>query len=314
VAVTALHAVATYLPERRVPIADLAGQLDLTPLQIEMFQRFHGLDRVSVDPEAGLLDLLLAAVGRLDALRGREHQVRYVLHARSFAVVVPYPANPVHELCDRLGLRQAQAFAVTHHACASGLLAIDLAGRLLAADGRPDALALVLAGEKAFTRDAQLLPETSIFGEGASACLVAASGEHDRVLSYATRARGDFDDEATGFDDDGTRYQREYLGSLAGAVQTALDRAGLGLADIELILPHNVNTVSWRRLARMLGIPVGKILLDNVGVAGHIFCADAFVNYQTARERDLLSPGDRYLIAAAGAARGATFSAMVLEH
>jgi 3-oxoacyl-[acyl-carrier-protein] synthase-3 len=56
------------------------------------------------------------------------------------------------------------------------------------------------------------------------------------------------------------------------------------------------------------------VLLDNVPVSGHVFCADAFLNYQTARERGLLHPGDRYVVAAAGAGRGATFSAMVFEH
>jgi 3-oxoacyl-[acyl-carrier-protein] synthase III len=309
--VTALVAVATYLPERRVPIEELADQLGLRPLQIEMFQRFHGLAEVPLEPGGTVLDLLLAAATRLDALRGREHQVRYVLHARTFPVVAPYPHNPVHELCARLGLDHAVAFTVTHHACASGLLAIDVAGRLLADEGRSDALALVLAGEKAFTRDARLLPETSIFGEGAAACLVRGTGDRDRVLSYATALHGEYDDEAAG---DPLRYQREYPGRLAGVVCAAVERAGLTLADVSLILPHNVNTVSWRRLAKTLGIPAGRVLLDNVAPAGHIFCADAFLNYQTAVAGGRLAPGDRYLVAAAGAGLGAAFSAMLFEH
>jgi 3-oxoacyl-[acyl-carrier-protein] synthase-3 len=56
------------------------------------------------------------------------------------------------------------------------------------------------------------------------------------------------------------------------------------------------------------------VVLDNVPKLGHVFCADAFINYQTARERGLLRPGTRYLVVAAGAARGAAFSAMVFEH
>jgi 3-oxoacyl-[acyl-carrier-protein] synthase-3 len=80
--VTALEAVATYLPDQRVPIENLASQLGLTPMQIKLFKRFHGLAEVHRDPGGTLLDLLLAAATRLDALRGREHQVAYVLHAR----------------------------------------------------------------------------------------------------------------------------------------------------------------------------------------------------------------------------------------
>jgi len=55
-------------------------------------------------------------------------------------------------------------------------------------------------------------------------------------------------------------------------------------------------------------------VIDNIGVLGHVFCADMFINYQTARERGLLQPGDRYLAAAVGAGGGATFAAMVFEH
>jgi hypothetical protein len=62
---------------------------------------------------------------------------------------------------------------------------------------------------------------------------------------------------------------------------------------------------------RSLVVDAGA-LLDNVPVTGHAFCADAFINYETAAQRGLLRHGDRYIIAAAGL--GATFSAMVFEH
>lgn len=308
---TAIVSVATYLPSHRVPIGDLAGRLDLSPMQVRIFQRYHELSTVPMEPDGTLLDLLLAAVDRLAGLRGHEHRIRYVLHARSFAVVAPYPVDPLHELCRLRGLDHAIAFAVNHHACATGLLALDVAGRLLTADGDPDGLALVLTGEKAFTRDAQLVPETTVFGEGASACLVNAGGDRDRLLAYAVALRGEFDDELS---DDPARYQQEYPASLAEAITAAVAEAGLRLDDIGLILPHNVNALVWRKLCRRIGFPASRVLLENVPTAGHVFCADAFVNYQTARERGRLRPGDHYLVAAAGAARGATFSAMVFEH
>ncbi|MFD0746840.1 3-oxoacyl-[acyl-carrier-protein] synthase III C-terminal domain-containing protein [Phytohabitans flavus] len=220
------------------------------------------------------------------------------------------PAQPLDTMCRLLGLDRAVAFTVTHHACATGLLAIDLAGRLLA-ESPPDSLALVVAGEKAFTYDARVVPETSVFGEGASACLVGRDGPRDRLLAYAANQRGDFDDEVT---TDIGRFQEEYQASLMAAIHTAVERAELALGDIDLVLPHNVNIVAWQRLCRRIGYPVDRVLLDNVPLTAHVFCADAFVNYQTARTRGLLRPGDRYLVAAAGAGRGATFSAMVFEH
>jgi len=314
---TALEAVSVYLPPVRIPIESLAGPLGLTGMQVKLFRRFHGLREVGRDPDASLPRLLLKAAAGLDALRGQEHRVRYVLYARTMPVVAPYPVNPLHEVCRALGLDHALAFTVTHQSCAGGLLAIDMAGRLLAADtaegqdGQAGPLALVLTGEKAFTREAQMFADTTIFGEGASACLVSAFGARDRMLSYASSVRGDFDSD-TGAND--ARLQREYRPSLAGVMRQALDEAGLTLDDIRVVLPHNVNLVTWQRMCLLLKFPRDRVVLDNIPTSGHVFCADVFANYQTACERGLLQPGDRYLAAAVGAGGGATFAAMVFEH
>jgi 3-oxoacyl-[acyl-carrier-protein] synthase-3 len=234
------------------------------------------------------------------------------LYARGIPVVTPYPDNPLHQVCRVLGLHNAIAFTVTHQACATGLLAVDIAGRLLAGDGDPDALALVLAGEKTFTRDARIVPDTSVFGEGAAACLVSADGPRDRLLAYAANVRGDFDGRLIENPELLNRFQREYHELLAEVILTALDRAGRTLDDVRIILPHNVNVVSWKRLCKRVGFPMDRVVLDNVPITGHNFAADAFINYRTAADRDLLHAGDIYVIAAAGL--GATFSAMVFQH
>ncbi|GAA1742924.1 3-oxoacyl-[acyl-carrier-protein] synthase III C-terminal domain-containing protein [Luedemannella helvata] len=308
---TAIEAVAVHLPERRVPIESLADELGLTTMQLKLFRRYHRLAEIRQQPQGDLADLLCAAVANLKALAGREDQVRYVIHARTFPVVSPYPHNPLHQVRDRFGLDRASSFTVTHQACASGLLALDVAGRLLAADPDPDARALVLTGEKTFTHEARLVPETSVFSEGSAACLVSADGPRDRMLAYAVNLRGEFDGD---HEDTAARFQREYHSSLADAIDAAVAEAGLNLDQIDVMLPHNVNAVVWSKLCRRIGYPSERVLLDNVPVTGHMFCADAFVNYTTAQAAGLLRPGGHYLIAAAGSGRGATFSAMVLTH
>ncbi|HEV2887902.1 MAG TPA: 3-oxoacyl-[acyl-carrier-protein] synthase III C-terminal domain-containing protein [Jatrophihabitans sp.] len=307
---TALAAVASYLPETRVPIEDLAEELEISDREVRVFRRFHGLGTVCRDAGT-LLDLLSAAASNLTELRGNEHRVRYVVYGRGTPAALPYPLNPLHELCATLGLEKAMAFTVTHHACATALLAIEVAGRLLADDGDPDALALVLAGEKAFTRDTQVIPETSLFGEGSGACLVSMAGPRDRLLCYVTHQRGDFDptvDEPAAL----ARFSKEYSDCVAQVMLAAVDKAGLNLGDIALVLPHNVNEVSWRRVCRLLGYPVRQVLLDNVPLTGHCFAADGFINYRTAADLGLLRPGEHYLLVAAGL--GAVFSAMVFRH
>jgi 3-oxoacyl-[acyl-carrier-protein] synthase-3 len=302
--------IGTYLPEGRVTIEELGATFGLSTMQVRVFRKYHKLGEALRDPGGSLVDLLRHAVDALAMTPQHRARIRYVLYARTFPVTVPYPHNPLHELCRAVGLAHAQAFAVSQQACASGLLALDLAGRLLASEA-PDALALVLAGEKAFTGETQFIPETSMFGEGASACLVSADGDRDRQLSFVARLRGEFDGE---LDDVAAEFQRIYHDALGEAVTAAVEQAGLTLDDIAVILPHNVNRVAWQRACKRIGFPLERVVLDHVTTAGHLFCADAFVNHQTAVRRELLHPGDHYVIAAAGAGRGATFSAMVFQH
>lgn len=309
---TALEAVSSFLPPTRVPIGDLAGRLDLTERQVKMFRRYYGLDTVCMYPEGTLTDLMLAAADKLTALRGREAQVRYVVQARTMEGAAPYPISPLHEVRHALGLAHATAFTVTQHACASGLLALDMAGRLLAADGDPDALALVFAGEKAFTRAVQLIPGTTVMGEGSAAFLVRHGGPKDRMLAYATRTHGQFSGGLLLEPGRAEEFEDLYLDALQEVIEAAVSRAGITLGELDLVLPHNVNRLSWVRLCKQMGYPIDRVLLDNVPRTGHCFGADSFINYVTAAELGRLHTGDRYLMAAVGL--GATFSATVFQH
>ncbi|MDF9878613.1 3-oxoacyl-[acyl-carrier-protein] synthase III C-terminal domain-containing protein [Cellulosimicrobium cellulans] len=315
---TTLVDVGAHVPATRVPIRDLADELGLDHLELGVFERFFGLREVCTAPDESLTDLLVAAARAVPGLAGNEHRVRYVLGARTIATVAPVGVNPLHDAADRLGLDHAVVWTLTQHACASALLAVDVAGRLLAADGDPDALALVLTGEKAFSPGSRLIEGTTIMGEGTAAVLVAADttgGVSARVgspvLSYATRTLGEYHQVPLP-DDLAGPFGVAYTEVLAEVVVEAVERAGLTLDDLALVLPHNVNRVSWRRLCSRLGLPIARVRLDDVPVTGHCFGADSFIGYAAARAEGRLRPGDPFLMVAVGL--GATFSAMVLRY
>ncbi|PPF42353.1 3-oxoacyl-ACP synthase [Pseudoclavibacter sp. AY1F1] len=313
---TAVLEVARAIPDGRAEIADLAPELGIDDLQLGVFHRYFGLKRVCVAQENSYVDMLTQAGDALELLRGNKHRVRYVIGARTLATVAHPDENPLHEVAERLGLGHALVFTLTQHACASALLAVDLAGRLLAADASPDALALVLTGEKAVSPESRTIAGITVMGEATAACLVAADlrdepRSADRVLSYATRTLGEFHqlplphELAAG-------YGNQYVPVLVEVIREALDSAGLEVLDLARILPHNVNRISWKRACRMLGYPLTQVHLENVPELGHCFGADTFINYVDVHRDGLLRPGDHYLMASVGL--GSTFSAMVFEY
>jgi 3-oxoacyl-[acyl-carrier-protein] synthase-3 len=308
-----LAAVHAYLPAHTFPVRECLAAYGFSDNQIRLHERFYGFSQIRLDPDGDLTDLLVSAVSGMPELHGREHQVRYVLHARTMPVVAPYPLNPLHDATTRLGLGHAIAFSVTQHACASGLLAVELAGNLLAGDGDPDALALIIAGEKAFTASARVIVGTGVMGEGAAAVLVRGNGSRDRVLAYAVDTHGQFSAGPWMSEPVSAEFREAYPGLLAGVIRTAVERAGLTVDDLALIMPHNVNRISWLRTLRQLGIKgTDRLLLDAFPDMGHCFGADSFIGYDIARRQGRLRPGDRYLMTAVGL--GATFAAMVLVH
>jgi 3-oxoacyl-[acyl-carrier-protein] synthase-3 len=175
------------------------------------------------------LQSLVTVASKLESLAGAEDRVRYVVRAKTMPISQVYPDSPVRQASDVLGLSHATSFTVTDHACASGLLAVDMCGMLLAADGDPDALALVLLGEKAFTHIARAIPDVAVMGEGFAAVLVSAggTGNADKLLGYATRTHSDAAGSLAMTPAQAEKFRLSYHDALAEVVHAALGVAGL---------------------------------------------------------------------------------------
>ncbi|MFE3323810.1 3-oxoacyl-[acyl-carrier-protein] synthase III C-terminal domain-containing protein [Streptomyces sp. NPDC059176] len=308
---TSLLEVSTHWP-RQVSLADLQDALGLTDREMRRYGRGFGLSEICWDDTMPEKDILLAALDKLSLLRGQEDRVRYVIRPRTQRSPSPYPDSVLQQVRREAGLGHARTFAVTEHACASGLFAIDLAGMLLAEDEDPDALALVLVGEKAYSRVAHHLLGMGVTGEATSAVLVSSGGPRDRVLGFAVRTAAVGEPSMVMSEEGGAAFRELYGDVLVETVGAALADAGTAMGDVSLVLPHNVNRVAWVRMADRLGVPVDRIFLDNIPRTGHCFGADPFLNYATVRELGRLNPGDRYVMISVGL--GASFAALVVEH
>jgi len=309
--VTAIAAVSGYVPPL-VPISALSGQLGLTAGELARFERWYGFSQVARAPERDEASFLLRAARGLSPLRGREQDVRYVVRARTMLTATPYPIQPLEAVQQDLGLTRSVAFNLGHHLCASGLLAVDLVGRLLTEDGDQDALALILAGDLVFTPRMGLIPGSAVTSEAAAAILVTANGDRDTVLGYASRTHGEFYADLIPTGPGSKELAQVYIGALAEVITRAVTQAGLDLTEIALILPHHVNRLSWIKVCQALAYPVERVFLDNQASLGHCFAADAFLNLGSSASSGRLRRGDHYLMVAVGL--GATFAAMALRH
>jgi 3-oxoacyl-[acyl-carrier-protein] synthase III len=234
-----------------------------------------------------------------------------LIHAHTSKVITRFGHSIVRSIKEELGLFNAMAFGTSLNNCASTLNALEMAGVLLA-DETEDARAIVITGEMAFTPTVQVIPNTSITGDASSAALLRYKGHKNKLISLEMCTDGRF---ARGIWLDAHEiqlFEKTYAPSLAKVIRNAVEKAHLKLTDIKLILPHNVNLISWARTAKQLPFDYQKIYLKNVKRYAHCFGSDILINYVDAHQEGCLKPGDYFLMATVGL--GATFAAAVFQH
>jgi 3-oxoacyl-[acyl-carrier-protein] synthase-3 len=311
---TTVERIEAFTPERSVPIENFTESLGVNRHQVKMFRRVHGFDQVRDDPDLGLFDLVARSGRALLATVADRAAVRYLIYAHTVLTVTPAQFDAATEIRDRLDLPGADAFAVTNQYCASGFAALDVASELLRADGDPNARALVVMGEKPFTPMIRLVANTTIIGEASAACLVGiGDGSAGEIIrSYVANTVGVFRPGVRLPPEVLKQFNDSYVDLLAGVMREALDKAEVDLADIALVVPHNVSKLLWVRTIDKLGLPRERVYLDTIPVYSHCCCVDPFLNFALLRDAGRLVDGGLYLLTTVG--MGASYAAMVVEH
>jgi len=253
-----------------------------------------------------------AARGLIEQSGIEPRKVRWLIHTHTGTqLTVPGDAMLVR-VCRRLGLPpDTVAFGMTENNCASTISALRLIERLLAT-ADDESHAILVVADTAFTPTLQLIPNASITGDGAVACLLSRRGPGHRVLASRLDVHGQHARCLWELDEDRAEFDAEYPHRVIRCMEGALRDAGLTWSDVRCVLPHNINTYSWRRIAREAGIPIGLVYLDQVPRMAHCFGADTFINLAIADREGRFSPGDNLLLVTVGL--GAVFGAAVVRY
>lgn len=308
--VASIRDIGVYKPPA-VSLDDRQVALGLTDVELRRYKRGFGFDNVCFDPAETEVGLLRKAVGVLPEFPRVADRVRFVIRPRTIRSPSPYPQNPLQDVRRGLGLAHAQAFSITDQACASGLLALQLAEDLLADLNEPDALALILAGEKTYGPTTQLIPGVAVLGEAAAAVLVGRSPGPNQMIGYAADTVAISGSGLTMTDAALGEFGGIYSQSLLRVIAAALDAAGVSAQDLAWYLPHNVSKIVGIRMGRTLGLDPSRIHTANIAETAHCFSADTFINLDSVMADGDIAEGDLFLVTSVGI--GATFAAAVFR-
>jgi 3-oxoacyl-[acyl-carrier-protein] synthase-3 len=303
--------IGTCRPRQRT-VEELSDELGFSAADARRFRRGAGYDRVCVAPDRSEADLLVEAIEAVPGIDELRERVTWLVRARTVRFGSPWPDRPVAEVCERAGLGNARAFTVSDHACASGMFATDLAVQLLTDDGDPDAVAIVLTGEKTYGRASRVIPRIALLGEATAAVAVSlGSGSHE-LLGYASR-QVPIGGASLALDEvSAPLFTRIYDGEVGGVIGRALAEANADTSELQRYLPHNVGRIVSVRTGLSVGLCQEQIDHGTLAETGHCWSADNFMSIDAAQRDRRLTPGDIVLLTAVGL--GATFAAMVCRY
>lgn len=300
------------LAKNRESIVTAAKRLKIDEQETQLFLKLYGLNTISIDLTITVDSLIMSAIRKCLATTSiRNSKIKYIIYAHTATHNTPFGKSILRTVQRELQLNQAISFGCSMNKCGSIFVAFQIAQQLFTKLSSEDYI-LIITGDVTFTEILQYIPGTTIMGDSACAVLLANSGDINKLMSIhvtidGTYARGIWDNYDTK-----QLFELNYTHNLANTINHAILKANLTIEDIALILPHNVNTLSWYHIIKLLKINKDRVFLDNIPQLGHCFGSDPFINYHDAFFASRIKRQDYVLFATVGL--GATYAAMIVQH
>jgi 3-oxoacyl-[acyl-carrier-protein] synthase-3 len=300
-----------YLPPR-VELAAFATATGMPESRIELYSKTHGLRAIHVaEAKDGPLEMATKAVSKLLSEQELDSlAVDAIVVYHTMWLLSLEPKTLVGELQNRLGLKHAFGFSIGGQHCASFLAALRVARNMIMAGSAQN---VVLVGTDSFLGSLKReVPNITLQGEGASAALIQAGCERNRVLCIGTHTDGSFHKGIMATQKEWERFHLAYYIASKRLIKQTLQRLSLSMDDIALIIPHNTNRSNCKRIASILNVSEKKVFVDNIERCGHICSSDLVINLTDANRAGTLRKGDYFLMFTVGL--GAVWACAVMQH
>ncbi len=198
-------------------------------------------------------------------------------------------------------------------ACSGFVYGLSLAhGQILAGADR-----VLLIGSETLSRFVDWEDRTTavLFGDGAGAVVLEGSDKPGGLLSWSLAADGSLE-HLLSCDLPGTIFMkgrevfRKAVDAMMSACDEALERAGLTIDDIDLLIPHQANTRIISTAAQRMGVPPEKVV-EVLSWTGNTSSASIPTAMVDAIDNGRVKAGDRLLLVGFGA--GMTSAGAILE-
>jgi 3-oxoacyl-(acyl-carrier-protein) synthase III len=299
-----------YRPRRRVTNHDLAQMMDTNDEWIQ--SRVGIAERRWASEDETLVEMAVAAGGKAIAASGLAPDEFDLVIVASASLRAPIPGiGP--QVAYKLGIPRPGSFDL-NAGCAGFCYALGVANDNIVAGSSRNAL---VVGVERLTDVTNLEDRTTavIFADGAGAAVVGASDEPG-IGPVAWGSDGDQYNAieiAAGSSTMTMAGQAVYRWATTKLTETlveAMEKAGVGPADIDVFAPHQANLRIVESMTKRLGFPESTVIARDIVQSGNTSAASVPLALTALLESGEAKSGDLALVLGYGA--GLTFAGQVL--
>ena len=300
----------SYRPRRRVTNHDLAQMMDTNDEWIQ--SRVGIAERRWASEDETLVEMAVAAGGKAIAASGLAPDEIDLVIVASASLRAPIPGiGP--QVAYKLGVPRPGSFDL-NAGCAGFCYALGVANDNIVAGSSRNAL---VVGVERLTDVTNLEDRTTavIFADGAGAAVVGASDEPG-IGPVAWGSDGDQYNAieiAAGSSTMTMAGQAVYRWATTKLTETlveAMEKAGVGPADIDVFAPHQANLRIVESMTKRLGLPESTVIARDIVQSGNTSAASVPLALTALLESGEAKSGDLALVLGYGA--GLTFAGQVL--
>ncbi|MBY0358024.1 MAG: hypothetical protein K2W82_08495 [Candidatus Obscuribacterales bacterium] len=201
-------------------------------------------------------------------------------------------------------LENAAVIGLNQQACTGMLGSLRMAKMFL--QDEPTAEKVLCVTADRFPAGALYEQSYNLISDGGAACLVSRKPAAFRICVSHSITNGGLafacDQEVMG----------SYFSYVHKLIQESLAKGGLTMADIDWIVPQNMNVKAWSILCRLLKFDEARVYAPTRSQIGHMISGDNIANLKHLLEQKLLRYGDKVILIMAG--YGLNWQSCILEY
>lgn len=299
----------TYIPDNLLDVLSL-GDLTLLSLpELKVFKKIYGLHRLPIY-STNSVPIYEYPLHFFTLNRFIQKKMSIIIYVHTGEIVLPYGDSFSRQFKKLLPDSKHIFLNMTAYKCVSYFKALMIISHFL--NNNVGSYGLIVTGEVAISPYLRVVPNTTLVGDAATVSLFLNNATSHKLLHADICYVGGFSEGIYLSQQKLASFDRVFIAQFASFLRRIVKESGLLLSEISCILPHNVNVLTWMKVAEALNFSIDKVYLKNIRRYAHCFCSDQVINLSDAVIDGVINKGDYYLMAACGV--GFYFGAAVFQY